>query len=121
MAGSFVAVNRHDIAAPGANTDILSTALTPPMGTTLMRIFVVLATGSVFNVMLNGVGGTVRTAKQNGGTPLTASVAMAFEMPISRDVLVGAASTTVLQTVNFQVETNGIIHHLVVAFVNEGS
>ena len=91
----------YAVAAPGANTDILTTGLVPPFD----GIFVVtvsLTTGSVFNV--TSTDGT--TAYTNG---LNASVALN-----AGDVYTFSFGVRTGITYNFQVETNSVVRFLIV-------
>ena len=97
----------HALPAPGANTNIF-TALTPTRGLVQIRVFVSLATGSVFNLRLTD-GTDAYTIKLNGGTALTAGVAYAFDVPMSR---VPTEDTTKTITYSFQVATDGVIQHM---------
>lgn len=89
-----------NVSAPGANTDILSAAVSPQSTTCALRITVVLATASVFNY----------TAKQ-GATTFTCGLneSIALNAGDSYTFVVGANSST---SYNFQVETNGVINVL---------
>ena len=89
------------IAAPGANTDILSTALTPKEGSAL-KITVLLATGSVFNMTVTD-GTNTYTGGLNASAALNAGDRYTFT--------VGADPAN---SYNFQVETDGIIQCLII-------
>lgn len=94
------------IAAPGANTNILSTSLTPSMGG-YFQVFVVLATGSVFN-MTETRSGTTYTVGLNKSTALVAGDGYTFSFPVSSS-----------SAYNFQVETDGVIRILRVVEVSD--
>lgn len=93
-----------DIAAPGANTNIMTTSITPLMSCRL-RVGVVLETASVFNVTETS-GATTNTYGLNESVPLAANDYYVFDVPA------GAA-----YSYNFQVETDGIIGRLTVSEV----
>lgn len=96
---------RHDAglnqAAPGVNTNIMSSSLTPIYGS-MFRVHVVLATSSVFNYTRT-VSGTTVTVGLNTSVALQAGDAYEFDF-----------STTPTSAYNFQVETDGIIRELIV-------
>ncbi len=85
--------------APGANTNILAASFTPRQSAVL-RITVVLATASVFNIT-ETVSGVTNTYGLNRSVALTAGDAETFTFGASP-----AASY------NFQVENDGIIRKL---------
>jgi hypothetical protein len=87
------------ISAPGANTNILGTSLTPTYGG-YFQVFVVLATGSVFN-MTETRSSTTYTVGLNKSTALVAGDGYVFSFPVSAS-----------STYNFQVETDGVIRIL---------
>jgi len=93
--------NERNLAAPGANTGMLTTALTFARSTTL-RITVALTTSSVFNVsVLNGA--TTNKLGLNKSAALNAADIYAFEMDVeSSDII------------NFEVETDSVIEMLTV-------
>ena len=88
-------------AAPGANTNILTTALTPTYGG-YFQIFVVLATGSVFNMTVTD-GSTAYTVGLNKSTALQAGDGYTFTVLVDPSY-----------SYNFQVETDGIIRQLLI-------
>lgn len=94
------------IAAPGANTNILSTSLTPKMSCR-MRIYITLATASVVNYT-ETVAGVTQTIGLNESVPLSAGDEHIFDHAASPDA-----------SYNYQVETNGIITKLKVEEVYE--
>lgn len=98
--------DNFNVSAPGANTDILATALTPSMGG-YFQVFVVVATGSVFN-MTETRSGTTFTVGLNKSTALVAGDGYTFSFPVSSS-----------STYNFQVETNSIIRILRVMEVSD--
>ena len=98
-------IPRADIfnqAAPGADTNILTTAITPQYFGAL-RITIVLATASVVNYT-EARSGTTFTCGLNSSVALNAGDAYTFVFDCSPS-----------STYNFQVETNGIIRLLKVS------
>jgi len=97
---------------PGANTDILSTDLTPDRTVSAYRITVSCDTGTVFNVMVDDgrSAGAVAYAL-NGGTALTAGALYTFVFGVTATDDGLKAGTAC--TYNFQVETDSEIHLLV--------
>lgn len=94
--------------APGANTNILSTGVSPYAKTAAIRVTVVLATASVFNVFVTQ-GATSFTCGLNASAALNAGDVYTFTF--------GANSET---TYNFRVETDGVIQVLNVEEVEGG-
>ena len=107
MRAPIVRYSSHAQAAPGANTNIF-TAITPSQGTAQVRVFISLATGSVFNLRLTD-GTDAYTIKLNSGTALTAGVAYAFDIPLSA---VPTEDNTKTITYSLQVATDSVIQHL---------
>lgn len=95
-------------AAPGANTNIATTALTPAYPVSAFRITVALATASVFNVT-ETVGATTNTYGLNASAALNAGDVYTFVMGVNNSA-----------TYNFQVETDGIIRKLQVDEIPKG-
>ena len=91
----------YALAAPGANTNAI-TPVTPHDTSSMLRVTVVLAVASVFNVQTTD-GTTAYTWGLNGSVPLNAGDLYVFEFPCSS-----------LQTYSFRVETDGIIQTLLV-------
>lgn len=89
-------------AAPGADTNILSTALTPYETASTMRVTVVLAATSVLNYTVTS-GATTFTCGLNGSVALN-----------SGDVYSFTFACRSAYTYNFQVETDGVIRQLLV-------
>lgn len=89
-------VDQRGIAAPGANTNILSTSIVPKMSGRL-RVWITLAVASVFNYTEND-GTTNRTIGINSSVPLPAGDEQVFDI-----------SSTQGYSYNFQVETDGAI------------
>ena len=98
----------HEGSAPGANSDILASALVPSKAAAY-RITVQLAVGSIFNVMVGKTGNTTIACALNSNTALTAGATYTFSMGVDSD-----------QTYNFQVETDGQIDLLQVDEVTGG-
>lgn len=98
----------HEGSAPGANSDILASALVPSKAAAY-RITVQLSVGSIFNVMVGKTGNTTQTCALNSNTALTAGATYTFSMGVDSD-----------QTYNFQVETDGQIDLLQVDEVTGG-
>lgn len=96
----LVKANSFNVAAPGVNTNILAVSLTPTNSPATFRIDVTLAVASVFKARLTQ-GATTFDRKFNAGVALVAGGAYMF------DVLVHTGDT-----VNFQVETDGVIQVL---------
>jgi len=94
--------------APGANTNILSTSLTPKMGGAF-RVTVALATASVFNVIITQ-SGTSLTLGLNASVALNAG-----------DLYTFVFGVTPSSTYNFQVETNSVIRILQIDEVSGGT
>ena len=104
--GVGVKSDSFTISAPGANTNILSTSLTPSMGG-YFQIFVVLATTSVFNMTVTR-SGTTYTVGLNKSTALVSGDGYTFTVPVSTG-----------NAYNFQVETDSIIRILQVNEVSD--
>lgn len=98
---------QREIAAPGANTNIMSTSITPKMSCRL-RIYITLATASVVNYT-ETTSGVSRTIGLNESDPLTAGDEHIFDHSASPD-----------SSYNYQVETNGIITKLKVEEIYTG-
>jgi len=107
LVGYTLRSDGHNIAAPGANTNILTTGITPNRNGK-MRVAVVLATTSVFNVTFTR-GATTFTCGLNDSVALPSGDLKEFEFSVSTS-----------DTVNFQVETDGIIRKLQVGEVIDG-
>ena len=99
---------KYALAAPGANTNMLTTGLTPVYPVSAFRVTVRLATTSVFN--LHSTDGT--TAYVTG---LNNSVALA-----AGDLYTLSFGVNNSLTYNFKVETDGIIAMLQVDEVVTG-
>jgi len=91
----------YALAAPGANTDILATALEPAWSAAYWRISVALAVSSTFNATVTD-GSTAYTWGLNASAALNAGDLYIFDMPA-----IGPG-----YSVNFQVETDGVIQVL---------
>jgi hypothetical protein len=98
----------HEGSAPGANTDILASALTPSKAAAY-RFTIQLTVSSIFNVMIGKTGNTTQTCALNDNGALTAGALYTFTMGVDSD-----------QTYNFQVETDGQIDILQVDEVTGG-
>lgn len=94
--------------APGANTDILSTAISVVEGSAL-RVTVALTTGSVFNVTCTD-GTTTHTWGLNSSAALTAGDVFTFT--IGANPTESNSGSTNTLSYNFQVETDGVIEYL---------
>ncbi|HLG42484.1 MAG TPA: hypothetical protein VI643_03885 [Planctomycetota bacterium] len=94
-------VRRYNISAPGVNTDILATNVTPVLDGTWV-VTVCLTTGSVFNLITTD--GT--TSFTNG---LNASAALQ-----AGDMYTFSFGVLTALSYNFQVETDSVIRLLVV-------
>lgn len=110
MAGNNLLLQsaKYNVPAPGANTNILATSLTPKQGVAAFRVTVVLATGSVFNLRTTD-GTTAFTSHFNGGVALAAASVYTFTFGVTSGL-----------TYNFQVETDGVIRLLQVDEVTAG-
>ena len=86
--------------APGANTDILSSAITPRQGSLQARLTVALTTGSVLNVTATD-GTTTHAWGLNASAALQAADLYEFEF-----------GTDPSLSYNVQVETDGVIEQL---------
>lgn len=89
-----------NLAAPGANTNILGSAITPTASPSVCRVTVNLAVASVFKGRLTR-GETTFDVKLNGGATLVAGSLYMFDVPWETG-----------DSLNFRVETNGIIQVL---------
>jgi hypothetical protein len=107
QAGLSIKSDNFNVPAPGANSDILTTSLTPIYGAAF-RITVCLATASVFNVTITR-SGTTYTAGLNSSVALNAGDLYTFVFGVSTS-----------NAYNFQVETNGVIRILQVDEVSSG-
>lgn len=92
--------NEFDVAAPGVDTDILASDITPSNTPSICRVAVVLATASVFKARVTQ-GATTFDVKLNSGAALVASCLYVFDIPWEEG-----------DSINFQVETDGIIQVL---------
>lgn len=97
-------------AAPGANTDILTTAITPKEGCAI-KITALLATGSVLNMTVTD-GTTTFTGGLNSSTSLNAGDWYTFTIG-ANPVETNSGDGNPL-SYNFQVETDGIIQMLLI-------
>ena len=88
----------HEGSAPGANTDILGSDITPSYGVSCFRVTVQVTTASVLNVMIKKTGDTTQTCALNNNIAILAGTLNTF--------VFGCVSG---QTYNFQVETDGQI------------
>lgn len=97
----------HGVAAPGANTDIIGSDITPDRNGAF-RVTVVLATASVLNVMIDD-GTNSYACGLNESNALQAGDLYTFTFSVAKQ-----------NGYNFQVETNGIIQVLQVDEVSGG-
>lgn len=110
MHGPILRYAGFNIAAPGANTDIISGDLTPRSQVLKVRVAVLLAVASVFKAVLTQ-GATSFDCHLNSGIQLQAGCLYTFDIEID--------SAT---SYNFQVETDGIVQYLnVKELVGEGA
>ena len=100
--GAIRRATKFNLAAPGANTAILTSNLTPAEGATLIRVGVALAAGSVFNITATD-GATAHKWGLNASAALQAADYYSFEVVADRTL-----------AYNFEVETDGIIELLIV-------
>lgn len=94
-------VRRYNISAPGANTNILSTNVTPALDGVWV-VTVCLTTGSVFNLVTTD-GTTSFTNGLNASAALNAGDVYTFSFGVMTSL-----------SYNFQVETNSVIRKLIV-------
>ena len=99
--------NSYTVAAPGANTDILATALTPLWDASTFYVYAVLATTSVLNYTETD-GTTLYTVGLNKSVGLGSGDGYLFKFPTVKG-----------NSYNFQVETDGIIQVMRVTEVVE--
>lgn len=102
--GIYPAGAVYNLAAPGANTNIFTTSITPKQQPSLYRITVILAVTSVFNMTVTD-GTTPFTFALNNGTALTAL--QPYVITYGTRQLNSAGTKTF--SYNFQVATNGVI------------
>ena len=88
---------KYALAAPGANTNMLSTGLTSAYPVSAFRVTVRLATASVFNLHTTD-GTTAYVTGLNNSVALAAGDLYTFSFGVNNGL-----------TYNFQVETDGII------------
>ncbi len=108
-----------DIAAPGANTNIVTTSITPAAGCAL-RITVSLATASVFNIMYQKTGGTQRAGGCQLSAALQAGAFYTFEIGAAPQTIPNSGSRVAVEY-NFQVETDGVIRYLLIEEAHLGT
>jgi hypothetical protein len=100
MAGDMVPrADQYEVAAPGANANILATSITPIMSG-YFQIAIALTTGSVVN-MMETRSGTTYTHGLNNSVAVDAGDIFTFTVPVSSS-----------SAYNFQVETDGVIRVL---------
>ena len=104
--GANVRAEGFNIAAPGANTNILTNSITPTMGGFFV-VSITLSTGSIVNVT-ETQGSTTLTNGLNKSNALNVGDKYCFTFPVS--------SATAY---NFQVETNSIIRELIVVEMSD--
>lgn len=107
VSGFSIRSKGFNISAPGANTNILSTGITPQYGAAF-RITVALTAASVFNVEAVS-SGTTHVWGLNSSVALNAADLFTFTFGVNPDVVY-----------NFQVETNGVIEFLQVDEISGG-
>ena len=100
--GINMRAERFNVSAPGINTNILATSLTPTMSGFFV-VSVSLTTGAVFNVT-ETQSGTTYTNGLNKSNALNAGDKYVFTFPVSQST-----------AYNFQVETDSVIRELTVA------
>ena len=99
-------VQRFNQSAPGANTDILATAIQPEAEGSAFRVTVALTTASVFNVEVSD-GTTTHLLGLNGSAALQAADLYTFVFAAPYQSQAG-----VRLSYNFQVETDSVIELL---------
>lgn len=104
----------YALAAPGANTNILSTAIKVSESAVALRVTVSLTTASVFNLHVTD-GTTAYVIGLNASTALQAGDLYTFTFGARR---YSSQSNTTELSYNFQVETDSVIRML---FVEEVS
>lgn len=106
MVGRSRRSNNHNVPAPGSNTDILGTNITPKYDGEF-KVTVSLATDSVFNLVdTDGTDSFTQGLKESG--TLNASDRYTFTFAVQTG-----------HSYNFQVETDGIIETLIVDELND--
>ena len=108
MGGVSTRTRSYDLAAPGANTNILGTAITPREDGFFV-VTVCLTTGSVFNVTTSD-GTTTFTNGLNASAALNAGDVYTFTFGVIASL-----------GYNFQVETNSAIRMLIVHEVTDAA
>ena len=106
-----------NLAAPGANTDILSSSITLKEGGA-WRVTVALTTASVFNVTYTD-GTTTHALGLNSSVALLAGDLYTFAFGGS-PIETSSGSTNTL-SINFQVETDSVIELLIIEEVQLGT
>lgn len=101
-----------DIAAPGANTNIITTSITPTVGCAL-RFTISVATASVFNITYLKTGGTEREGGLQLSAALQAGDFYTFEIGACPETIPNSGSR-VSVSYNCRVETDGIIRYLLI-------
>lgn len=101
--------HRYNLAAPGANTNILAANATPETpGSSAFRVTVALAVASVFNVRVTD-GTDAFTWGLNESVALNAGDLYTFTFGVQKGL-----------SYNFQVETDGIIQFLLCEEITGG-
>lgn len=101
----------YALAAPGANTNILSSGVQVSPSASAIRVTVVLAVSSVFNFTVTD-GSTAYTVGLNASAALNAGDCYTFVFGARR--FNSQPNGSVELTYNFQVETDGVIRMLFV-------
>ena len=101
-----------DIAAPGANTNILTTSITPTVGCAL-RFTIALATASVLNITYLKTGGTERACGTQKSVALTAEDFYTFTIGACPQTIPNSGNRVAV-SYNCQVETDGVIRYLLI-------
>ena len=98
----------YAISAPGANTNIFSTSITPVYNASAFRVTISLTTASVVNLRVTD-GTTAYDLGLNQSVALNAGDLYVFNFGVSNSL-----------TYNFRVETDGVIRMLFVDEVPQG-
>ena len=106
MAGQGVVARTYALDAPGANTDILTTAIEPKEDGVAV-VTVCLTTSSVFNVTTTD-GTTAYTNGLNASGALQAGDVYTFSFGVRAGI-----------SYNFQVETNSVVRFLIMAIMTD--
>lgn len=115
MSERILKAKAYALAAPGANTNMLSSNVTiETPGSAALRVTVSLTTASVFNLRVTD-GTTAYDIGLNGSVALTAGDLYSFTFSALK-----ANSAGVALEYNFRVETDGVVRFLCVEEITGG-